>query len=136
MSQQTNKLAVVTGASAGIGKAFAFELHNHGYDVHLVARREANLLDICERLNSRRVNSATFSALDLLDPDDCKELELYLSSNDVLLLVNNVGRGSYGYFEQLSRGQENDMVTLNVDVPLRLAHAVIPTLFPYTTLFI
>jgi short-subunit dehydrogenase len=128
MNQKANKLAVITGASAGIGKAFAYELHNQGYNVHLVARRETNLLDICEQLNTRRINSASYAVLDLLDSDQCKELELYLSSNEVSLLVNNVGRGSYGYFEQLSRGQENDMVTLNVDVPLRLAHAVIPGL--------
>jgi short-subunit dehydrogenase len=121
-------LAVITGASAGIGEAIASELHERGYRVHLVARREDRLVALSDTFNERVTDSASYSALDLTDRASCAQLESYLAASDVELLVNNVGRGSYGDFAALDRDKEEQMVVLNTIVPLRLAHAAIPVL--------
>jgi short-subunit dehydrogenase len=121
-----NKLAVITGASSGIGKEFAYQLHTLGYDLMLVARREGYLQKIADDLNQIRLNSVSYLKLDLVNSEDCEKLEVFISQSKVTLLVNNVGRGSYGYFEDISRGLESDMVLLNAIVPLRLSHSAIP----------
>lgn len=120
------KLALITGASSGIGYSLAKVLHATGYDVLLVARREDKLKQLSDELNLIRADSATFQTLDLSLTTDLHQLEIIASQQQIDLLVNNVGRGSYGYFEELSRAQEELMVKLNVIAPLRLSHAVIP----------
>jgi short-subunit dehydrogenase len=121
-------LAVITGASTGIGEAIAHVLHARGYRVHLVARRADLLLALVATFNSRVPDSASYMALDLSEKASCAELESYLAASNISLLVNNVGRGSYGDFASLNRDKEEQMVVLNTIVPLRLAHAAIPIL--------
>lgn len=118
--------ALVTGASSGIGEEFAKQLHNRNYSVVLVARRVERLLQLAQQLNQQRPDSALVLQADLLLEDGCKRVENYIRTNEVHLLVNNAGRGSFGYFEEIALQSELEMVQLNINATLRLASAVIP----------
>lgn len=126
MNGYAQQTAMITGASAGIGKAFADLLHEQGASVILVARRESLLQEMCERYNLARADSARYVALDLCDEGDLEELEGYMRANRIDILVNNAGRGSFGVFDELPLCEELQMIALNVVATTRLSHAVIP----------
>jgi hypothetical protein len=119
-------LAVITGASSGIGKEFALQLHEKGYDLLLVARRAELLKSLADELNAVRADSVQFQVVDLTRREELQELELVLQKLSVTLLVNNAGRGSFGEFDTLSLESEEEMVALNISATMRLAHAVLP----------
>lgn len=122
------RLALITGASAGIGEEFARQLQALGLKVCLVARRADRLTKLVSELNLLRADSAEFIECDLCDFDSeqgiLKVVE-YIKSNQVDLLVNNAGRGSFGFFEEINCQSEQEMVQLNIMATLRLAHAAI-----------
>ena len=118
--------ALVTGASVGLGAEYARQLHDLGCAVILVARREEKLRAIADQCNGRRAGSAQVVVADLGDKRGVDQVVSVVEANDVHLLVNNVGRGSFGFFDTLSAADEVQMVQLNVIAPLRLTHAVIP----------
>lgn len=123
--------AMVTGASAGIGKEFARQLHAAGYNLVLVARREELLAELANALNQVRPESVVFIAADLASQDSANGLpcvEQYLQENPVDLLVNNAGRGSFGAFEEIERAVETEMIALNITASMRLAHIALPAM--------
>lgn len=118
-------LAVVTGASAGLGAEFARQLHAAGANVLLIARRTERLDTLCTALNSQRPASAACLTLDLADPAQLAELEARLRSEAVEILVNNAGFGTFGPFEHSQLERETEMARLNVLAQLRLSHAAL-----------
>jgi uncharacterized protein len=113
--------ALVTGASSGIGAAFARRLSADGYDVIAVARRQSRL----EELKARGGASEIIVA-DLAEAADCLKVEERLAAGDVTLLVNNAGVGVGKGFEETSALEEDRMLALNVRAVMRLSHAVVP----------
>ncbi len=109
--------ALVTGASSGIGAAFARRLSADGYDVIAVARRRERL----EQLQPSEVLVA-----DLADSSDCLRVEKRLAAGRIELLVNNAGIGVGKAFEHTTIGEEDRMLALNVRALMRLTHAAIP----------
>lgn len=118
-------VAVITGASSGIGEEFARQLHEQGATVVLVARRLERLEALAATFNQARPNSARVFRCDLAS-QEISLLEQYLQTNRVDLLLCNAGKGSFGRFEKLSRDGEEELVRLNAIAPLRLMHAVVP----------
>jgi short-subunit dehydrogenase len=112
--------ALVTGASAGIGAAFARRLAADGFDVVLVARDVERLHAIAAELPG----TAEVLPADLTDPGALAAVERHLGAGPpVDLLVANAGAGTYGAFLDLPVDGEAAIVALNVVAPLRLAHA-------------
>ena len=123
--------ALITGASSGIGEEFARQLHSQGVFVCLTARRTERLEALTAEFNSRRPNSAALLACDLSSDSEENGLPVllrYLRDNNFDLLINNAGRGSFGFFHDLDVQAELDQVRLNVEATMRLAHAVIPAM--------
>lgn len=125
-----NKLALVTGASAGLGHEFARALHQRGANLILVARREDRLKEISEELNAKRVNSVQYRVVDLSAQSDNgasrQALVSELQNLPIDLLVNNAGFGSFGEFETLPLNRELQMIDLNISATIILMHAVLP----------
>ncbi len=120
------KIALITGASSGLGAEFARQLHAKGYSLVLVARREELLRELIRSFDSSSGQKAEFLVADLASHSGIASVVDYISRNKVDLLINNAGFGSFGYFETLSLTRELEMVDLNVKAPLILSHAVIP----------
>jgi len=119
-------LAVVTGASSGIGTAFARKLARKGYDLLLVARREDRLQSLAREIReSCHVKAEVFPA-DLASAAGREKLAQVLeASTDLSLLVNNAGFGTNGYFFETDVNQQIEMHELHVVATVRLCHAAI-----------
>ena len=109
-------VALVTGASSGIGERIAGELAAQGYDLVLVARRTRQLRQVASELKREWGVKAHVRATDLLQPGAAAELLVWLDQRklDVDLLVNNAGVLETGAFTDMEPGLSQRMVQLNV----------------------
>ena len=119
--------ALVTGATAGIGAAFARALAQRRYDLVLVARDTARLQAAATELTGRFGVSVETIAADLTDPAERATVEARLgdTSQPVGLLVNNAGYGTIGDFWSAPVEGEEGQVLLHVLATLRLTHAAL-----------
>jgi len=113
--------ALVTGASAGIGREFARQLAGRGHDLVLVARDEARLDALGKELAEANGCDAEVLAADLTVAADLARVEARAGAVDVL--VNNAGFGTFGRFDTLDVDAETREVQLNVVALVRLTHA-------------
>lgn len=118
--------AVVTGASAGIGREFCRQLAERGHDLVLVARDEARLRELAAALTSTHAITAEVMAADLTLDEDVGRLIVRLRAPDVTLLVNNAGFGTVGSLATADPVQQERMIRLHVLAPMRLTQAVLP----------
>ena len=121
-----HRLAIVTGASAGIGAAYAERLARDAYDLVLVARRRDRLVELAERLARTHGRSIDVLAADLATPEGVRAVEARVAAETALeLFVNNAGFGTTGHFAELDRDAEEEEVRLNVLALVRLTHAAV-----------
>jgi len=111
--------AVVTGASEGIGRAFAEQLAALGLNVVLVARRLDRLQALADELRSRHCIDAQVIAADLSSEDALIEIERVTASLDVGLLVASAGYGTSGPILAADLARERDMLAVNSFAVLR-----------------
>ena len=119
----TAPVALITGASAGLGADFARQLAAKGRRLVLVARRKDRLEALATALGNARAVEA-----DLSLPDATEKLmaDLVAHGEHVDLLVNNAGFGLTGRFVQLDGKRQRQMIDLNCGALVELAHAVLP----------
>jgi uncharacterized protein len=116
----------VTGASSGVGEAFACRLAADGWDLALTARRGGRLRDLAARLGGEHgVNVQTYVA-DLTDPGDLAELERVIAAAGPDLLVNNAGFAGYREFCQVDPKVVSGLIAVHVTAVTRLARAAVP----------
>ncbi|NBB13938.1 SDR family NAD(P)-dependent oxidoreductase [Caulobacter sp. SLTY] len=122
------RLALITGASAGIGAAFARIYAAHGYDVALTARRADKLTALAEEISLRSgVETLTVTA-DLADPaaPDAILAQLAAHGREVDALVNNAGYGLPGLYAETPWADQRDFIQVMLTAPSDLAHKVLP----------
>src|SRR5678815_4330455 len=115
---------LITGASTGIGAAFARKLAARGRNVLLVARSEDKLIALCNELGRLTSIRAQYLALDLQQPDAGEQLfeETKKRELEIDMLINNAGFGSMGDFTKLDLNRELEIIELNVRVLVDLTH--------------
>ncbi len=118
-------LAVVTGASSGIGRSYAERLASNGMDVVVVARRMEPLDALKRELERGGVRVRTIVA-DLARAEDVQRLGTELATMPVELLVNNAGVAHYMPFAQLPVERARELVDVNALAPVLLTRAAIP----------
>src|SRR5215470_394390 len=128
MSTITTKgIALITGASAGIGAIYADRLAKRGYDLILVARDKTRLAGLAQRLRSSTGRFVDTVAADLNDKTDLAKVEAILRANaDITLLVNNAGVGATAPLLNADVEKMDDMIRLNVGALTRLTYAAAP----------
>jgi short-subunit dehydrogenase len=118
-------MAVVTGASSGIGRSYAERLASNGMDVVVVARRMEPLNALKRELERGGARVRTIVA-DLARAEDVQRLGTELATLPVELLVNNAGVAHYMPFAQLPVERARELVDVNALAPMLLTRAVIP----------
>lgn len=118
------KVTLITGASTGIGEAFAHRLAREKHNLLLVARSENKLKKLCEELSQKHGIQAQYIALDLAKSgaDQILFEETERRNLEVDWLINNAGIGSAGYFSTLDLDAELAMISLNVSTLVALTH--------------
>ncbi len=120
-------LAVVTGASAGLGAIFARQLAERGFDLLLVARDAERLRSLADELALQFAVVAEPWPADLSRDEGMRTLAEYLARNErVMVLVNNAGFGTKGKLATRPIGEQATMLELHVMAPMLLTRAVLP----------
>jgi uncharacterized protein len=124
MFDYSGSTALVTGASKGLGEAFAEALAARGMNLVLVARSTKKLNDLSARLYAKYKIQCTVLSVDLADPNSPKALaeELERRGIQVDLLVNNAGFGLSGAFLSHDRKQKQAEIEVNVQALVALTH--------------
>ena len=122
------KTTLITGASSGIGEAFARRLAAQGENVLLVARTEDKLASVCNELGRANDISAQYVAMDLAETDAAARLfeETKRRGLEVEMLINNAGFGSMGDFTAFDIERDMKMIDLNVKALVALTHYYLP----------
>ncbi len=122
-------VALVTGASSGIGKCFASQLAASGSDLVLVARNQKRLDELAARLRSEHDRRVDVIVADLEKRAELAKIEARLRErDDVDLLVNNAGYGHTGRFADLDVEKSQGQIDCNVVALTRLAHAALQSM--------
>ncbi len=130
MTDRTQRpIALVTGASSGIGRGFAGQLARDGHDLVLVARGRDALDALAAELSAAQGARAEVLAADLATDGGVSAIEQRLASGDVELLVNNAGFGTSGDFAELPLDRELQEIDLNVRALVRLSHAALKPMY-------
>ncbi|SDW77358.1 hypothetical protein SAMN05444487_10662 [Marininema mesophilum] len=119
--------ALITGASAGIGEAFACLLAEKKLHLVLVARREKRLQSIASEINTRG-GSAEILVADLATPEGLTRVQNYILTHPIDLLINNAGFGLYGPTAETNPEKEAEMIRLNVVALTTLTRAALPSM--------
>jgi uncharacterized protein len=117
-----SEVALVTGASSGIGAEFAKQLSTDGYEVILVARRAERMQDLASQLS----RPAHVVACDLANDAGSLKAKVDALGLAVDVLVNNAGFGTHGRFVELDAVREAEEVRLNCEALVTLTHEFLP----------
>ena len=124
-------LAVVTGASSGIGEEFARQLAARGYELLLVARREDRLQALANELAAAHHVAVEAMVADLgTDDGRAAVVDRIRNATSFGLLVNNAGFGASGMFHRVDPDVQDQMHRLHVLTPIALSHAALENLMP------
>lgn len=125
-------VALVTGASSGIGRAIAVQLAADGSNLIVVARRRDRLEELAQELRAAHGVKVEVLVADVTETDQLAVVEDRLRAGDppVDLLVNNAGVGGQGRFAEIPLDRQDRQIRLNVLAPVHLAHAALESMLP------
>ncbi len=127
MPASRRPLALITGATSGIGAAFARRLAREGYDLIVHGRREEKLRNLADRLSSEYGRGVEVRLAELADCQSVAELERTVAGLDNLrILVNNAGFTFTAPFAELDADSHEAILRVQTIVPMRLARAALP----------
>jgi short-subunit dehydrogenase len=129
MTNPTKKLAVITGPTSGIGRAFTIKLARQGYDLILIARREKKLQELSELLQREYHADTQYHIADLSKEADIKRIEkLIRQQKSINLLINNAGFGVAGFFMEVPMNEQLRMINVHLSSTIRFSRAALPSM--------
>ena len=125
----TNQLALITGASSGIGEAFARQLAQQGVDLCITGRRQDKLEAIATELRESQHVGVEVLIADLTTEDGISKVIAWITENpSITLLINNAGFGARGLFANKPSEKYAEMITVHVIATMRLTSAILPAM--------
>ena len=123
-----DKTALVTGASNGIGEAFARLLAKNGFDLMLTARSSDRLADLARELEREHGVTVRWEGVDLAAPDGPERIQAacIMADMNVDLLVNNAGFGAYGRFLEIDHRESEAMLRVLIGSLTELTYRFLP----------
>ncbi len=128
LAGRKGRLALVTGASSGLGEVFARKLARAGMNVILVARREKLLRELAAELRSEFGVDVHVCVADLVSEEDIVRVAELIKERKPSMLVNNAGFGLSIPFVESEIDSQIAMVRLHCETPVRLMHAALPSM--------
>jgi 3-oxoacyl-[acyl-carrier protein] reductase len=134
MESLTGKIALVTGAGKGIGRAIAIALANEGVQVGLVARTETDLQAVADELKATGVKTAiaTADVSDIASVNAAVE-RIQADLGNIDILINNAGTGTFGKFLELEPADWENQVKVNLFGTYYVTRAVLPQMIDRKT---
>jgi short-subunit dehydrogenase len=127
MNEVSKSVALITGASSGIGAIYADRLARRGHHLILVARNQERLETVARQVTASTGRKVAILVADLADPAGVAKVEEVLRTNpDLTMLVNNAGVGATAPLLKADVGKMSQMIALNTDVLMRLTYAAAP----------
>lgn len=125
---KSGRTALITGASAGLGREFSRLAARDGHDVVLVARRKDRLQELAQELESAHGVAALVIDADLGDRSAARTIVERLDAAGVVVdfLINNAGFGSHGPYTKTDFARQSEMVDVNVRALMELCHRLLP----------
>src|SRR6266404_3832579 len=121
--------ALITGASAGIGREFARQLATRARTLVLVARREQRLNELRDELRNRNAHlNVHMRVVDLCDETHIDDLIAWLERDKINIdfLINNAGLGDYGSFATSDPQRDDRIIEVNIVAPTLLTRRLLP----------
>lgn len=127
LNNSSRGVALITGASTGIGAVYAERLAKRGYDLIVVARNAGKLRELASRLESETGRSIETTVADLNNKSDLARVaDRLMTDPKITMLVNNAGVGSMSPLLSSDIDKMEEMISLNVIALTRLTHAAAP----------
>jgi len=129
-TRKRERTALITGASSGIGEAFAEVFAAEGFDLAIVARREDRLQAVAERLRTNYNADVEIIVLDLSRRDACEQLTVHLAARGIHVdvLVNNAGYGVPGSYTASPWQRHDDFLQVLVTAVAELTYRLLPAM--------
>ncbi len=127
LNNETKQVALITGASSGLGAEFARQLAARGWNLILVARRIALLNKLADDIRDKHGVLIEVLPADLAKGDQAQKVSDRIKELENLdMLINNAGFGTRGHFASTDWQKSLDMIKVHVTVPAQLIHAALP----------
>lgn len=129
MPEPKTKTALITGATSGIGKVFAYYFAKAGYDLVITGRREKIIHTLAEKISKKYHVSVEVFIIEISNPLELDELVQKVKEiRELEVLVNNAGFAIRGTFVENDFNQHEAMMRVHILAVMKLTHAVIPNM--------
>jgi len=120
------KLALITGATSGIGSAFAMKYAQMGYDLLITGRRKEKIKNNAKNIRKKFNVQVEVYIIELSNTKEVDNFIDYISDKKISVLINNAGFGLFKNYHEEEISKWENMLDVHVRVPMKLAHTVIP----------
>lgn len=128
MIEKEEKTALITGATSGIGEAFARRLTKDGYNLIITGRREEKINKLAEELRKKYKVNIEVIIVELANKDNIEFLIGKIRNKNIKVLVNNAGFATKGTFANSDLSVQEQMVNLHVICVMKLIYSVLPNM--------
>lgn len=126
METKRRKTALITGATSGIGAAYARWFAQHGYDLIITGRRAEKIQAIADELSDKNHVDVDVILIELSHQDEVEAFIAGIQDREIEVLVNNAGFGTKHYFHREALHIQEEMVAVHILCAMKLTYAILP----------